>query len=136
MRYLAVTTFLATVTGVSSVFACSCRVAPPPKVALKQAVAVFLAKAVDVDHGKTGSEWTFEISRTWKGTTGKTADVHMQLSSCAYTFKKGKSYLVYCYRDKVDGKLTGPLRTNICMRTRPLEQAKDDLKELGPGIKP
>ena len=81
---------------------------------------------------------TVAISRTWKGTKGKTVVVTTASSgaACGYGFKKGTSYLVYCYSTSKKPVKAAPLRTNICTRTRPLASSKGDLKELGPGKKP
>ncbi|MFQ5731150.1 MAG: hypothetical protein ACE5KM_04245 [Planctomycetaceae bacterium] len=138
MRTLSLFAFLAVAVNASPTWSCSCIAPPPPKTALAKSAAVFLAKVVDIERGKRQYEVTFEISRTWKGTRGKNVTVHTALSgaACGYGFKKGKSYLVYCYQAKKDGKPIGPMRTNICTRTKPLERAKADLKELGEGKKP
>jgi hypothetical protein len=44
-------------------------------------------------------------------------------------FIVGKSYLVYAYGKEV-------FETGICTRTRDLDKASDDLKELGEGKEP
>ncbi|HKP72485.1 MAG TPA: carboxypeptidase regulatory-like domain-containing protein [Pyrinomonadaceae bacterium] len=46
-------------------------------------------------------------------------------SSCGYNFKEGARYLVYAARDE-----GGALRVSQCSRTRPLEDAFDDLELL------
>ena len=138
MRTLPIVGFLAVVFVGAPTWSCSCIAPPPPKQALKKSAAVFAAKVTDIERDARRYEVTFKITRTWKGTKGKDVTVVTALNSaaCGYNFKKGKSYLVYCYQPKKDGKPFGPLSTNICTRTKPMERAKADLKELGEGKKP
>lgn len=138
MRTLPPLAFLAVVVAASPAWSCSCIPSPPPKQALAKSAAVFAAKVVDIDRGERQLKVTLEISRTWKGTKGKTVTVITALSgaSCGYGFKKGKSYLVYCHQSQKGGKPTGPLYASLCSRTKPLEKAKKDLKVLGDGKKP
>ena len=81
---------------------------------------------------------TITVSRTWKGTKGKTVKVRTAISgaSCGYGFQKGKSYLVYCYKTPKAAKEAGILKTNICTRTKLLAKAKGDLTEIGEGKTP
>lgn len=118
--------------------ACSCIAPPPPKKALEKAAAVFSAKVTEVTKSPKHFAVTFEIASTWKGTEGKTVTVHTALNSaaCGYNFEKGKSYLVYCYKTPKGSDAAAGLWTNICTRTKPMDRAKDDLKELGGGKKP
>jgi hypothetical protein len=51
-------------------------------------------------------------------------------SDCGYDFKEGVSYLVYAYNGAPPLGEVGKLYTEICMRTRPLADAKDDLDYL------
>jgi hypothetical protein len=119
-------------------WSCSCIVPPPPKQALKGSAAVFAGKVTAVKRDGLQVRVTIEVSKTWKGTKGKTVEVTTASSgaACGYGFKKGTSYLVYCYAAGKKGAKPMPLSTNICTRTRTLAAAKDDLKELGPGKKP
>jgi hypothetical protein len=122
----------------SSAWACSCAPPPPPKQSLAKSAAVFAGKVTAVKRDGFQVRVTFEISKTWKGTKGKTVEVTTASSgaACGYAFKKGSSYLVYCYAPKVEGKKATMLSTNICSRTKTLASAKADLKDLGPGKKP
>jgi hypothetical protein len=52
---------------------------------------------------------------------------------CGYDFVAGKTYIVYAHRNPA----TGRLGAGICSRTRPIEQASDDLAYLrGPFVSP
>jgi len=113
-------------------FACSCVPPPEPKKALEGSVAVFSGKVtkVEIDEKKFRKEVTIEVQTVWKGAEKKTLVVGTasQGSLCGYSFKKGESYLLYCYGKK-------SLSTNICSRTKLLSKAGDDIKELGDGKK-
>jgi len=120
---------------VRSAAACSCAPPPPPKQALEAAVAVFSGKVVEIKPGDqpfAPKQVTFEVNRSFKGVDGGRVSVTTAADSamCGYAFQQGKSYLVYCYGEKKS------LSTNICTRTRNIETAGEDLKELGEGKKP
>ena len=123
----------------STAQACSCAAPPPPKQALEQAHAVFVARVTKIERGgRFGKTVTMEVSTTWKGIKEKTVTVFTGLGGgdCGYAFQVDKSYLVYAYQSKDrDGKL-GPLSTNICTRTRAVESAKGDIDALGPAKMP
>lgn len=138
MRILSAAAFLATLVVATSAWSCSCIAPPPPKKALEKSAAVFAGKVTAVKRQGRLLRVTFAISKTWKGTKGKTVDVTTATNSaaCGYGFKKGTSYLVYCYAPGKNAKQPAPLATNICTRTKTLASAKGDLKEIGPGKKP
>lgn len=131
---------VAVLTGNAKVNACSCAPAPPPKVSLKQAAAVFAGKvvAVDIDEVRYSKTVTFEVASIWKGDIGKRVKVTTALhgATCGYGFKKGGEYLVYCYASKAKDGEPVVLRTNICTRTRPMANAAADIKDIGEGKKP
>jgi len=138
MRILSAGCALLVMAVSNSAWACSCVPPPPPKQALAKSAAVFAGKVTDVKRDGFQLRVTFEVSKAWKGTKGKTVEVTTATESaaCGYGFKKGTSYLVYCYAPKAKGKKATVLSTNICTRTKTLASAKGDLKELGPGKKP
>lgn len=115
-----------------SAFACSCAPPPPPKKALKGSEAVFSGKVtkIEIAEKKGLKEVTIEVQTVWKGAKKKTLVVRTAIhgATCGYSFKMGKSYLIYCYS-------SDPLTTGLCTRTKPLDKAVDDLKELGKGKK-
>jgi hypothetical protein len=57
---------------------------------------------------------------------------YTECCACDYTFDVGKSYIVYAYLNTE----TNRFGTSICLRTKPLEDAAEDLKYLGQGKKP
>jgi hypothetical protein len=127
------------VCGVSSLMAfasgaalaCSCAPPPAPKVALERATAVFAGKVTSVEEKGHQKQVTFEVRRSWKGIAGDTVMVTTASHSaaCGFNFEVQKEYLVYGSK----GENAEFLSTNICTRTKPLAQARDDLAELGEG---
>ena len=74
-----------------------------------------------------GYDFTLSIDQVLKGIDGgRTTEVIVRTArntaACGFPFSVGGSYLVYAYRDG-----NGLYRASLCSRTRPLEQAKDDL---------
>ena len=139
MKYafaLALLTGLVIVTGVGRAEACDCgAVAPPPagfpvpppptEPALEKqverardaAVAVFIGKAVKLDQLTV----TFEIEKNWKGAAEKTLSMSngyeqrgaaVWISSCAFWFKEGETYLVFAYgKSRADMRADGVCST-------------------------
>lgn len=76
-------------------------------------------------------EVKFEVERALKGVKDK--EVVLRTSpglggDCGIGFKKGEKYLVYAYSHG------GGWRTNSCTRTKPLEYAAADFKEMEEGV--
>ena len=71
----------------------------------------------------------FKVEKFWKGPRAKKISLKYIGSDCAYQFVVGKKYLVYAYGKEI-------LSTSICTRTKELDKASDDLKELGEGEEP
>lgn len=138
MRTLIAATFTATLLTAGVADACSCLRPPPPKEALKKSSAVFAGKVKSIKRVGMMNVVEIEISRTWKGTKGKTATVktHVSSATCGYGFKTGEKYLVYCNAPPKGAKKSKVFKTNICTRTKTLAMAKEDMKELGEGKKP
>jgi hypothetical protein len=117
--------------------ACDCKPAPPPKEALEAAAAVFEGKVLKVAPATERSlAVTFSITRTWKGVAEEKVEVLTGTDdgNCGYKFKVGSTYLVYASGATVDEKTQ--LSTGICHRTRPVDKADEDFKELGKGKPP
>lgn len=144
--------FLALVFNVGSVIACTCGKIPSVTQAKREADVVFLGEAVSSEYKKdtafpdrkdADEELTirFEVERWWKGKNTasvvlyteqyQSADFSISVSTCAFTFDLGKHYVVYARRAE-DGKL----RATYCSRTSEVQNAEEDLKQLGKGIKP
>lgn len=115
--------------------ACTCVVPPPPEEALADADAVFLGKVAQIASARPDENRlarvrvTFVVRESWKGVGSVYTDVYTARdgASCGFGFRKEETYLVYAY---TDGRT---LRTNLCTRTRVLDQAAPDLAALGDG---
>jgi len=117
--------------------ACTCLPPPPPAEALADADAVFLGKVARIATAPAEANRlarvrvTFVVREAWKGVGAVYTDVYTARdgASCGYGFRKEETYLVYAYAG--DGGRT--LQTSLCTRTRPLDQAAEDLAVLGDG---
>jgi hypothetical protein len=114
--------------------ACSCLPAKPPAEARSAADAVFEGKLVaqsdaDADH----TRFEFSVSRVWKGDVAAATYVvsHKQSATCGRTYRADTTYIVYA-RTAKDGGLTD----GLCSRSRPVEDAAEDLRVLGEGRAP
>lgn len=113
--------------------ACSCAIPQDPQTALAGADAVFSGRVASIQRlemdGYAQLLVKFDIDTSWKGETEDQAFIMTADNSaaCGYYFKKGEAYLVYSYLYE------GVLHTNICTRTSLLENATEDLRELGKG---
>jgi hypothetical protein len=87
----------------------------------------------------------FRVASVWKGVVGQTAMVNYSPGdpSCGYAYQRGADYLVYAW-PYVDGPVLSnfgnsfrlpigerKLTTTVCMRTRLLSSAQQDLAVLG-----
>ena len=115
-------------------FACSCISLSPPRPEFARVDAVFSGYVTEIDRTDEAYDVvrvTVEVLTAWKGITGRRVMVHTGWSGaqCGYSFRVGESYLIYAYRSS-----DGTLRTNMCMRTRPLAGAEEDFRalDLGP----
>ena len=131
---------------------CDCRRPPPPTTELAGAAAVFAGRveAITSDDSiptrdSTWSpaeerEWSerlaeqrqirLRVSRVWKGSFPETAVIVTGGGGgdCSFDFTVGEEYLVYVFPSR-----RGGLYASSCSRTRPLANAADDLRDLGPG---
>lgn len=98
---------------------------------LKNSEAVFLGEVVEIKVAGDLSEARFMVVQSWKGV--ETEDVTI-LSNPRLTesprYGVGENYLVFA------GLKDGQLFTGVCSRTRRLDAAQEDLKQLGEGKKP
>ncbi len=115
--------------AVSSVLACSCMPPGDPKMEMEQATAVFVGRVYSIENSG-GTMWVhFEVSEVWKGPYQSLLTVQTAESSaaCGFNFMQSTEYMVYAYGD------TNIPQVSLCSRTRPLSEAAEDLKLLGPG---
>jgi protocatechuate 3,4-dioxygenase beta subunit len=82
---------------------------------------------------KGGIDWTpvvfkFSVSQAFSGVEGTEVEVATGRGGgdCGYNFRKGETYLVYAFTAS-DGKT---LVTGICLRTKPVSEASEDLEFL------
>jgi len=113
------------------VFACECLPPKRPNAELKRAAAVFVGEVGGIRAEEYSLTVEIKVERVWKGAINKTIIVQTSKweSSCGYSMATGKKYLIYVY-----GK--APFTVSRCSRTKPLESASEDLKELGEGKQP
>jgi len=120
----------------ASSYACTCAPSQSATAELKRAAAVFSGKVLEIKRHKEaanlfeGVEVIFVVDRDWKGVEGTTVSVFTSSwgASCGYGFKAGRTYLVYAY-ENTERRLV----TSICSRTTRLKNAREDLKQIGPG---
>jgi hypothetical protein len=123
-----------------STSACSCVYPGPPDEELAQAAAVFAGKVVGISKpigfGSISSadpiKVTFRVYEVWKGSVSLTTTITTSRSSasCGYPFENGEEYIVYAYGSE------GDLSVSLCSRTRPLDDAAEDLEVLELGTAP
>ena len=133
-KFLSITGLLLLIDSVG--FACTCIPPESPSKELERSAAVFSGKVIEIRVSEEETdifaqvEAVVEVERAWKGVEKKTVSVFTSAhsSACGYGFKKGERYLVYAGSNR-DERLI----TSICSRTRRMNKAGDDLRELGEG---
>lgn len=114
--------------------ACSC-VAMDVEAAFSRADAVFEGRVLEVERGSDPSapvRVTMEVVQHWKGVESERVVVQTAADSamCGVAFQPETSWLVYATRE---GEA---LRAGLCSRTARIEEAAEDLAELGAGVVP
>lgn len=111
-------------------FACSCQPPDEPLMAFEKSSVVFVGKAIDktlvVEGGQREFDYRFQVLRQLKSAPKDELVVRSGSSGgglCGYPFTVGEEYLIYA----VGGETP---YTDICTRTRKLENAAGDLQEL------
>lgn len=112
--------------------ACTCMPSGPPCEAAWQTDAIFRARVVSVTRGPAQGNTPgarivrMQIVEAFTGVQGERLDVTTASDGamCGYDFEAGRDYVVYA-RSSVSG-----FTTSICSRTRPVEEAGDDLSYL------
>ena len=102
-----------------------CQPPPPPARARAAAAAVFEGKVVSIVATKDGkyNRVTFQLNRSYKGKASGESVVltPSNIGPAGYPFEKGKSYLVYALKGNLG------LFTNVCTRTKPVDQAEEEI---------
>ena len=122
--------FVTLLIGSANSYACKCFRIENLKEAVSNASSVFLGTAVSAPLIVKGRDYqlvSFSVEKSWKGITGLRAQVKVGRTSCSAEFEIKKKYLVF-----VSEK--GPIYTGGCSRTKPFEEASDDIAQLGIGI--
>lgn len=134
---------------VANAYACSCGGGGAPCYNYGRSSAVFVGTPIAVrtvagstdrnrEEYRAPRTFTFSVQQSFLGIQATEIEVSTGAGGgdCGYDFKLGTSYVVYAARyDK-----SSQLITSICTRTKPLDQAKEDLEflrslgSLSPGV--
>ena len=111
------------------VLACRCG-KPPIEKSFQTATAIFSGEVVKVDFFRA----TLKVKKMWKGKPAKeiimltgttlSPEGYYISSSCDYGYILGEKHLIYAYGSE------GELKSHFCSRSRLLEYAGDEIKEL------
>jgi hypothetical protein len=69
--------------------------------------------------------YQIKVEETFRGSLADTIEAHTNEWTCGYEFTTGKRYLIYTHDSK-----KGPYGVTFCSRTRPIEEAAEDLNYL------
>jgi hypothetical protein len=132
---MAAVTLAVLLSSARDALACSCVSSGPPCEAAWSVKAVFVGtvRAIEPIEGTANAPMffhrrvTLDVDQGFINMPAKTVVVSTGSGGgdCGYRFTVGKRYLVYASDSEASGLVTG-----ICSRTRPIEQADEDLKYL------
>jgi hypothetical protein len=113
--------------------ACSCALKTPTEQLNESDVvvvaSVFSTELVEPPDAMPVSRSLVIVESYWKGLPDNSFVVQSTMfSSCAFSLSPGIKYLIYANASAENSLFA----THMCMRTRPVAQAQDDLDELGP----
>lgn len=124
--------------GVPITWACSCRGPRPACSVYATTDSLFVGQVMEIVDQEKPPEAPnsfsfsarlarFRVQESFRGATGSIVEISTGMGGgdCGYPFKLGETYLVYASTLK-----NGKLYTGICLRTRALENAADDLAFL------
>jgi hypothetical protein len=97
------------------------------KGAVKNSTAVFSGEVLEIRSGVTFLQARFRVERSWKGVEAEQVAVLNENTAESPHYRVGEKYLVFA------GIRDGKLFTGNCSRTKRLEYAEEDLKQLGEG---
>ena len=136
MKYILFAAILFFPISTIDAYACTCARIRPPCEEYGRASAVFIGVVIrDSPISAQDGEYEFQkrsvnfvVEETFHGLQGTSAEVitGMGGGDCGVGFKRGERYLVYASMNPRDNKLY----TNICMRTRAISEAGEDLQYL------
>jgi hypothetical protein len=116
-----------------SVRACSCAQVSV-ETAAAEASALFEGRVISIRPDTQGVvRIRATVVRKWRGAETETVDLLTASSGarCGYGFRESQSYLIYAHSQP-----SGDLGVSLCSRTRPIEEAGEDLAFLGEGVVP
>lgn len=139
LPYLLVVSLLSAFALPQTCLACSCaRPQRTPAEELARVDAVFRGRviAIATDERSATKRVTFLVDTIWKGPAMHQRVVITTLHSaaCGVEFVQGVEYLVYALAHAGADSSSSLLGTNFCQRTRPVNIAVQDLRELGLGL--
>jgi len=94
---------------------------------LKNSTAVFSGEVVEIRSGVNFLQAQFRVEHSWKGVKAEQVSVFTENTAESPHYRVGEKYLVFA------GIREGKLFTGNCSRTKRLEYADEDLKQLGEG---
>ena len=93
----------------------------------KNSTAVFSGEVVEIRSGVNFLQAQFRVEHSWKGVEAEQVFVFTENTAESPHYRVGEKYLVFA------GIRDGKLFTGTCSRTKRLEYADEDLKQLGEG---
>lgn len=97
--------------------------------AYQQSKAVFVGEVVSEEKNGDTKTFDFKVEKYWKGKDAKSIEIDVyETSRYQAFFKEGEKYLIYATADE-----NGKLRVGRCSRSRDVDNAGDDLRQLGKG---
>jgi len=117
-------------------YGCSCMMPESATVESDRATAVFAGEVTEKtlmgEQHYGDYHIDFAVSEIWKGDISNTISLTTANNSaaCGFNFEAGETYLVYTYGDTTD------MQVASCGRTSLLENAAEDIAELGNGAPP
>ncbi len=129
MSFLVFAAYPAPSYGANTALRC---VAPPESVegTYKRAAAVFVGEVIEVKDVGALKRARFRVEQSWKGVETDEVAILATRTAESPHYHVGGRYLVFA------GLQNGRLFTGNCSRTKRVEKAQEDLRQLGPGQKP
>lgn len=112
----------------NEILACLCKPEPVRqkiKRLQRESAAIFEGTVKSVTKDNLRYRATLTVKKLWKYKATEEITVKTE-GGCMAWFEVGRSYLVYAVKDDL-----GEFKTDVCMRTRLVEYASEDLKRLG-----
>lgn len=126
-RIVAITFLLTAPWAALNIYACQCREKEPPCAEYWAADAVFVGRVEEITPFGLGPGIPFErvffkVNARYRGVADERVELYDWQTSCRFSFKENKTYLVYAYRNG-----EGILSTSYCSRTTELANVAGDM---------